>query len=175
MQPLSFCMITTGRLPPCSDPLLSPRSARNTSDGGMLSAPWASHPPEDLSGLPSLLDPGSTRGCDWTEVPLCLHVSSPCRKRSGISGTSYFSLFLFFSEFISSFNLFLRRGEVTAYGSFGWPVGPYRDVSDGCIFNFQRSLLPAGHTVCLIKSYFSIRPPSRDSQSSSVGGLRLIP
>ena len=48
----------------------------------LLPGPWAaadglcwhtsreSHPSEDLSELPPLLDPGFTRGCGWTGVPL---------------------------------------------------------------------------------------------------------
>ena len=56
----------------------------------LLPGPWAaadglcwhtsreSHPSEDLSELPPLLDPGFTRGCGWTGVSL-----SDCRRGSG--------------------------------------------------------------------------------------------
>jgi len=37
-----------------------------------------------LAQLPSLHDPGKCRGCDWAEVSLSLHASSPYRLPTGI-------------------------------------------------------------------------------------------
>jgi len=100
MAPKIYCLLHLFVLAP---------GAWNTSDGGPLSAPWASHPPEDLSGLPSLRDPGAARGCDWTEVPLCLHVSSPCRKRSGILELHRDRSFSFFFSFLRSHRVWFLR------------------------------------------------------------------
>ena len=48
----------------------TPPGGRAAADGLRWRASRESHPSEDLSELPPLLDPGFTRGCGWTGVSL---------------------------------------------------------------------------------------------------------
>ena len=48
----------------------TPPGVRAAADGLRWRASRESHPSEDLSELPPLLDPGITRGCGWTGVSL---------------------------------------------------------------------------------------------------------
>ena len=56
----------------------TPPGGRAAADGLCWHTSRESHPSEDLSELPPLLDPGFTRGCGWTGVSL-----SDCRRGSG--------------------------------------------------------------------------------------------
>ena len=57
---------------------LTPRTYWEVISDRQRTGPRESHPSEDLSELPPLLDPGITRGCGWTGVSL-----SDCRRGSG--------------------------------------------------------------------------------------------
>ena len=75
----------SGRPPPFltfAFPMMALFDTTSRAVGGRLGprgrASRESHPSEDLSELPPLLDPGITRGCGWTGVSLL-----DCRRGSG--------------------------------------------------------------------------------------------